>query len=223
MESKYDDQIDRFLHNKMSKEEQQQFKQQIDSNSEVRKLVQEQVLMIRAIHETQTEKDKAIIDSVRDQQVEAHPKRNLYVRYLAMAASVALLIVVGHDLFYAYSAHQLAGELSSQSMAQYRSMTMRGAEDEDVASLGGLFSNVEQGENLESTIEKLSELYAASRDEYVDAVDDYSTQIGMELAVAYYKSGEKDKAVEVLDTLIVENLDNIEAVQLRKYIHRMFL
>lgn len=218
MENNYSELIDRFLRNQMTEDETRDFKHQIETNSELRQQVRDHVLLIRAIRETQAEKDKQIIDSVFRES--SQPRRTLgsYVRYFAVAASFALLVVVGHDLFYSYSANQLAGELSSQTIAQYQSMTMRGVDDEDVASLDALFRNVEQGEDLDETIEKLSVLYAISRDEYVDAVDDYATQIGMELAIAYHKNGEKDKSVSVLDALIAENQENKDAIRLRKFL-----
>lgn len=217
MENNYSELIDRFLRNQMTEDETRDFKHQIETNSELRQQVRDHVLLIRAIRETQAEKDKQIIDSVFRES--SQPSRTLgsYVRYFAVAASFALLVVVGHDLFYSYSANQLAGELSSQNIAQYQSMTMRGVDDEDVTALDALFRNVEQGEDLDETIEKLSAFYAISKDEYVDAVDDYATQIGMELAIAYYKTGEKGKAVSVLDTLIAENQENKDAIRLRKY------
>lgn len=217
MENNYSKLIDRFLRNQMAEDEVRDFKHQIETNPELKQQVRDHVLLIRAIRETQAEKDKQIIDSVLRES--SQPSRTLgsYVRYFAVAASFALLVVVGHDLFYSYSANQLAGELSSQTIAQYQSMTMRGVDDEDVTALDALFRNVEQGEDLDETIEKLSAFYAISKDEYVDAVDDYATQIGMELAIAYYKTGEKGKAVSVLDTLIAENQENKDAIRLRKY------
>lgn len=223
MENNYSELIDRFLRNQMTEEEMQDFKRQIETNSELKQQVRDHVLLIRAIRETQAEKDKQIIDSVlRESQ---KPRRTLgsYARYFAVAASLVLAVVVGHDLFYLYSANQLAGELSSKTIAQYQSMTMRGVDDEDVASLDTLFRNVDQGENLDETIDKLSALYAISEDEYVDAVDDYTTQIGMELAIAYHKNGEKDKAVSVLEALIAENQENKDAIRLRKFFIGKFL
>lgn len=223
MENNYSELIDRFLRNQMTEEEMQDFKRQIATNSELKQQVRDHVLLIRAIRETQAEKDKQMIDSVL---LESHkPRRMLgtYARYFAVAASFTLLVVVGHDLFYSYSANQLAGEVSSQTISQYQSMTMRGVDDEDVASLVTLFHNVEQGEDLDETIENLSALYAISKDEYVDAVDDYVTQIGMELAIAYYKNGEKDRSISVLDALIAENKENKDAIRLRKYLIGNFL
>lgn len=217
MENNYSELIDRFLRNQMTEDEVRDFKHQIETNPELKQQVRDHVLLIRAIRETQAEKDKQIIDSVLRES--SQPRRTLgsYVRYFAVAASLALLVVVGHDLFYSYSANQLAGELSSLTIAQYQSMTMRGVEDEDVIALDTLFCNVDQGEELDETIEKLSALYAISKDEYVDAVDDYATQIGMELAIAYFKNEEKDKAVSILDALIAENPESKDAIRMRKY------
>lgn len=223
MENNYSELIDRFLRNQMTEEEKQEFKYQVETNLELREQVREHILLIKAIRETQAEKDKQILDSVLRETQKRHRTIGSYVRYFAATASVALLFVIGHDLFYIYSASQLAGELSSQTIAQYQSMTMRGVEDEDVKALDVLFRNVEQGEDLEETIERLSALYAISRDEYVDAVDDYAAQIGMELAVAYYKNGEKDMAVEVIDALTVENQENKDIVRLRKCLIGSFL
>lgn len=223
MENNYSELIDRFLRNQMTEDEARDFKHHIETNPEMKQQVRDHVLLIRAIRETQAEKDKQIIDSVLRESSQSRRTLGSYVRYFAVAASFALLVVVGHDLFYSYSANQLAGELSSQTIAQYQSMTMRGVEDEDVASLEVLYRNVEQGEDLDETIEQLSVLYAISKDEYVDAVDDYATQIGMELAIAYYKNGEKDNAVSILDALIAENQENKDAIRLRKYLIGNFL
>lgn len=216
MENNYLELIDRFLRNQMTEDEVRDFKHQIETNPELKQQVRDHVLLIRAIRETQAKKDKQIIDSVLRES--SQPRRTLgsYVRYFAVAASLALLVVVGHDLFYSYSASQLAGELSSQTIAQYQSMTMRGVEDEDVASLEVLYRNVEQGEYLDETIEKLSALYAISKDEYVDAVDDYAPQIGMELAIAYIKNYQYDAAENVLDEIVRNNPDNQAADKMLK-------
>lgn len=216
MKNIYDEQIDRFLRNQMTEEEMLDFKEQVQTNPELKQQAQKYVLMIQAIRESQAKKDKQIIDSMLRESKKPRRPLGTYVRYFAVAASFALLVVVGHDLFYSYSANQLAGELSSQNIAQYQSMAMRGAEDEDVTALDALFHNVEQGEDLDETIEKLSALYATSRDEYVDAVDDYAAQIGMELAIAYIKNYQYDAAENVLDEIVRDNPDNPDCYAINK-------
>lgn len=216
-DSIYSEQIDRFLHNKMTNEEMQMFKQQVESDSKLKQQVREHLLLIQTIRETQAEKDKAIIDSVTSVVAPTTTKHIRPIRYWSIAASIALLFVAGHDVYYHLMSNRLADNLSIKIEEQYQNVSMRGVEDEDVVSLKELFANVDKKENLDYTIASLSTLYNISKDEYVDAIDDFSSQIGIELAIACYRNGERRKAIDILDTLIKENPDNKDAIRLRKY------
>ena len=134
MENDYSEQIDYFLRNQMTEEERLAFKQQIEANPVLKQQVREHLLLIRAIQETGKEKDKEIINSVKKSTAQPLRKKRLYFRFLAVAASVALLFVVGHDIYYYVAANHYANELSVQMMSEYHASTMRGVEDEDVAN-----------------------------------------------------------------------------------------
>lgn len=219
----YSEQIDRFLHNKMTNEEMQMFKQQVESDSKLKQQVREHLLLIQAIRETQAEKDKAIIDSVTLSTTSTTTKHLRPIRYWSIAASIALLFVAGHDVYYHLMSNQLMNDLSAQIEEQYQNVSIRGVEDEDIVSLRELFANVDKKENLDYTIASLSTLYDISKDEYVDAIDDFSSQIGIELAIACYRNGERRKAIDILDTIIKEYPDNKDAIRLRKYLIGSFL
>ena len=96
---------------------------------------------------------------------------------------------------------QYAYNASYEVLADF-DVSTRGAMDENVkAHLTLLFSNAQQGINLPETIAELSELYALTKDDFVDVEDDYAYQIGWFLAVAYINDKEYAPAKDIISYL----------------------
>ena len=127
--------------------------------------------------------------------------------WVASAAAV-LVLVFGLRIFYVNSANEkLAAEYENDFTL---SDVSRGGDDMD-AELKPLFDNVLQGNNLDETIEKLSEIFAQSQSENFNEYTNYFAVSGWHLALAHLKKHNAEKAKSVLKTLI-ENSDDNPAV-----------
>lgn len=197
--------IDRFLRGEMSIDEETKFKKEIQGDSALKQQVREHLLLVRGIHRVMKEQDDKIINSTYATNKKM-PSKLQWLKISSIAVAITLLVVVGHDIFYMRSTHNYANILSQTSTYAYKFQVSRGNSDDMLnIKLSSLFANVASKENLDTTIIELSELYAQSRDEYVDYIDDFTTQIGIQLAIAYIYNNEYKAAKDVLECVVEDN------------------
>ena len=197
--------IDRFLRGEMSIDEETKFKKEIQGDPALKQQVKEHLLLVRGIHHVMKEQDDKIINSIYATNKKISPKWQ-WLKISSIAAAIALLVVVGHDILYIHSTHDYADYLSQSSSYNPEFIVSRGSCDDILAiKLFSLFADVASKENLDTTIIELSELYAQSRDEYVDYIDDFTTQIGIQLAIAYIYNNEYKAAKDVLECVVEDN------------------
>ena len=197
--------IDRFLRGEMSIDEETKFKKEIQGDSALKQQVREHLLMVRGIHRVMKEQDDKIINSTYATNKKM-PSKLQWLKISSIAAAIALLVVVGHDIFYIHSTKNYTDSLSKSLSDNPEFIVSRGNSDDMLnIKLSSLFANVASKENLDTTIIELSELYGQSRDEYVDYIDDFTTQIGIQLAIAYIYNNEYKAAKEVLECVVEDN------------------
>lgn len=122
------------------------------------------------------------------------------VKTLSVAACIAILCVAGIH-YYDYRETTGLGKEYASAFAseQYYS---RGEENTATKELSRLYSNVQNGTDLDATIHRLSVLWEVST---LDTYNDYTDEaplIGWNLAIAYLKDNDKKQSEEVLNKLI---------------------
>ena len=200
----YNEQIDRFLKGKMSAEEEQQFKTEIGQNPELKKQVHEHLYLIRGIKQVKSQEEQKIIQKVQHEQ-KVTPLRRNWIKITSIAASIAFIMVLsgieGSRLYYRHEIRQYAYNASVGVMSDFTASSRGTIDEETKIHLTDLFTNAQEGKDLPETIAELSQLYALTKDDYVDIEDDYAYQIGWFLAVAYINNRDYKKAKNIIQEL----------------------
>ena len=207
----YNEQIDRFLKGQMSTEEEQQFKTDIGQNPELKQQVREHLYLIRGIKQVKSQEEKSLIQNNQHAQ-KIIPLRRNWIRITSIAASIAVIMVLtgieGSRLYYQHEIRQFAYNTSVGVMTDF-AVASRGTMDEETKDhLTDLFMNAQEGKDLTETISELSELYALTKDDFVDIEDDYAYQIGWFLTVAYVNDKNYKNALDIINDLESEYPNN---------------
>ena len=215
----YNEQIDRFLKGKMSAEEEQQFKTEIGQNPELKKQVREHLYLIRGIKQVKSQEEQKIILQEQHEQ-KVTPLRRNWIKITSIAASIAFIMVLsgieGSRLYYRHEIRQYAYNASVCVMSDFTASSRGTIDEETKIHLTDLFTNAQEGKDLPETIAELSQLYALTKDDYVDIEDDYAYQIGWFLAVAYINDGDYEKALEIINNIESESPDNEDIKSIQK-------
>lgn len=209
LQESIDDRIDAFIRGMMTEEEELAFKQEIQADPELRAQVMATVSMIRGIREQGSAHDKAIISKYDNSRVRS---------VLAWACSIAAVIAI----FFGYSKDKRFDELSGIVSPYYSEYSMseisRGNTDSaTVAHLYTIFNNIKKQRNVSDIIKELEPIYASLDTDFTYNV--YTNDIAWNLALAYIKDDQIDKAIHVLDKLVADNPDTpiaVKASELKK-------
>ena len=215
----YNEQIDRFLKGKMSAEEEQQFKKEIGQNPELKQQVREHLYLIRGIKQVKSQEEQKIIQKEQHEQ-KVTPLRRNWIKITSIAASIAFIMVLsgleGSRLYHRHEIRQYAYNASVGVMSDFAAASRGTIDEETKAHLTDLFTNAQEGKDLPETIAELSQLYALTKDAFVDIEDDYAYQIGWFLAVSYINDGDYEKAIEIINGLGIEYPDNEDIKSIQK-------
>lgn len=200
-----DDRIDAFVRGEMTEDEEATFKQEIKADPELRSHVLATVSLIKGIREQNAKKEKELI-----QQNTKNRVRTL----VWWATSIAAVFAI----FFGYSIdkrHQELTNLVSPYYMQYDVKELsRGDTDSTlVYHLYSLFNE----RNADKTIKELESIYGSLDTDETYYL--YANDIAWNLALAYIKNDQIDKAIPVLEKLIKDNPDTpiaAKAEELRK-------
>lgn len=195
LQESIDDRIDAFIRGLMTEEEELVFKQEIQADPELRAQVMATVSMIRGIREQGSAHDKEIISKYDNSRVRS---------VLAWACSIAAVIAI----FFGYSKDKRYNELSGIVSPYYSEYSMseysRGDVDSaTVAHLYTLFNNIKEQRNMSKIIEELEPIYANLDSDFTYSA--YANDIAWNLALAYIKDDQTDKAITILEKLEKDN------------------
>lgn len=217
-DSIYNEQIDRFLKGKMTIDEEIRFKAEIARNAELKQLVRNHLYLIRGIRQVKTQEEQELIRLKQPTLVV--PRSRNWIKISSIAAAVAVILVLsgigGSNLYYKHEVRQFAYNASVEVLSDFAVATRGAVSEEELNHLTTLFANAQEGKDLPETIEELSNLYALTKDDYVDAEDEYAYQIGWFLAVAYLNDGDYDQALVIVEELdqCYPNNDNITSLKI---------
>ena len=200
-----EERIDAFVRGAMTEAEEQAFKQEIKADPELRAQVLATVSMIKSIRSQEAAKEKTLISNNTKERL-----RTL----VAWACSIAAVIAI----FFGYQKDKRFNELSALVSPYYSEYSMdeylrgpRGDLDSaSVAQLYTLFNNIKEQRNVSTIIAELEPIYSNLESDFTYSA--YANDIAMNLALAYIKNDQKDKAIPVLKKLAEDNPDTpIEA------------
>lgn len=192
-----EERIDAFVRGAMTEDEEQAFKQEIKADSELRAQVLATVSMIKSIRSQEAAKEKTLISNNTKERL-----RTL----VAWACSIAAVIAI----FFGYQKDKRFNELSALVSPYYSEYNMdenaRGDLDSaSVAHLYTLFNNIKEQRNVSTIIAELEPIYSNLESDFTYSA--YANDIAMNLALAYIKNDQKDKAIHVLKKLAEDNPD----------------
>lgn len=140
----------------------------------------------------------------------ASAKRKRMVKLISIAACLFVLVGVGFKYYNYRTVTKLGNEYCSVFVSEQT--PSRGIENADVAKeLQTLYTNVQEGKDLDMTIKRLSILWEVSKMKTYNDYTNEAAYIGWNLAIAYLKDDDKESAIEVLETL-ASNADTTSIV-----------
>lgn len=206
-----DDRIDAFIRGMMTEEEEAAFKQEIQADPDLRAHVLATVSLIKGIRTQNAEKERTLIQ----------PQHNNKVRTLLWwATSIAAVIAI----FFGYSKDKRYNELSALVSPYYTEYSMdeyaRGDVDSTkVANLYTLFNNIQKQRHVSSIIAELEPIYTSLEHDFTYSA--YANDIALNLALAYIKDDQADKAISILEKLEKDNPDTPISAQAQEILKKL--
>lgn len=200
-----DERIDAYIRGAMTEEEETAFKQDVQSNSELRNQVMATLSLIKGIRSQEAEKkDKLIRNNVKS--------KNRGRSIMLWACSIAVVFVI----FFGVKNELRYRELSAIILPYYSEYSMNDISRGDVdtvtvAHLYTLFNNIKEQRNVSDIIEELELIYANLDSDVTYSA--YANDIAWNLALAYIKDDKIEKAILVLEKLETDNPDMPIAVK----------
>lgn len=190
-----EERIDRYLHGKMTPEEEVAFESDMSKDDSLKRQTEAMARVVKGMEDVGREHDKHLIDKMKA----SSEKKTSSLRWISIAASFALIFTVGYYI-YDYSATTRLGK--EYAYAFPVSEVVRGKENEDVVNtLTLLFDNVVDGKDLDNTIKKLEELWTLSQSDTYNEYTTYEPYIGWNLAIAHLRNYDKKEAKAVLEQM----------------------
>ena len=192
-----DDRIDAFIRGMMTEEEEAAFKKEIQADPDLRAHVLATVSLIKGIRMQNAEKERTLIQ----------PQHNNKVRTLLWwATSIAAVIAI----FFGYSKDKRYNELSALVSPYYTEYSMdeyaRGDIDSaKIVNLYTLFNNIQKQRHVSNIIAELEPIYTSIEHDITYSA--YANDIALNLALAYIKDNQADKAIPILEKLEKDNPD----------------
>ena len=211
LQQSINDRIDAFVRGMMTEEEEAAFKQDIKADPELRAQVLATVSLIKGIRTQNANQEKVYIQNSTKSKART---------ILWWASSIAAVFAI----FFGYSEDQRYNELSGivmpycneYSMSEY---TRGDLDSTTVANLYNLFNNIREQRDMSTIIETLEPIYANLESDFTYSA--YANDIALNLALAYIKDDQTDKAIPILEKLEKDNPDTPIAANAKEIIKKI--
>ena len=193
-----DERIEAFLRGEMTAEEEAAFKQEIRQNPELRSRAMAMTLLIKGLHEKNSEKETAII---KENTAKSRVRPLLW-----WACSVAAVFVIVFGIYKDHRYRMLDATVSPYYTEYSMSDVSRG--DLDSATtfhLYDLFIQIQENRSVSDIIKELEPIYNSLDENFT--YNAYANDIAWNLALAYVKDDQIDKAITILQKLKTGNPD----------------
>lgn len=235
IEFEQEERIMRFLRGNMSKEDELEFKKELQKNSEFKEKAITMARLAKGLSQVGAENDKLIKDtflsadeeSIRRIAREAMKSdvatktvkfRKRFATILSLAASVLIIVYLGGDYYTSYKKTVGLGNAYAVAFQPDNYGEARGIEEEGVKNeVGQLINNVYNNEDLKQSLKRLSALWDLSTQDTYNDYSDYAFDIGWALATGYLKDNNKKEALSVLSKLFeLFDENSYEGIKVRK-------
>lgn len=193
-----DERIETFLRGEMSAEEEAAFKLEIRQNPELRSRAMAMASLIKGLQKHNTTREASIIkENIAKSRVRP---------ILWWACSVAAVFAIFFGIYKDHRYRMLDATVSPYYIEYDMSDISRGNVDSAmVAHLYGLFSQIQENRSVSNIIKELEPIYNSLDDDFT--YNAYANDIAWNLALAYVKDDQIDKAITILQKLKVDNPD----------------
>lgn len=206
-----DERIDSFIRGTMSEEEEAAFKEEIKANPELRAQVLATVSLIKGIRAQEAEKEKVLI-----QKSTKNRARSIMLWACSIAALFVIIFGVYKEKRYRDLSAIVSPYYSEYSMGEFS----RGDVDSvTIAHLYTLFNNIKEKRDVSDIIKELEPIYASLDSDFTYSA--YTNDIALNLALAYIKDDQIDKAIPVLKKLEEDNPDTSIAIKAQEIIKKL--
>jgi hypothetical protein len=207
-----DERIDSFIRGTMTEEEETAFKEEIKADPELRAQVLATVSLIKGIRSQEAEKEKVLIQK---------NTKNRARSIMLWACSIAALFVIIFGVYKEKRYRDLSAIVSPYYSEYRMSEYSRGDEVDSVtvAHLYTLFNNIKEQRNVSDIIEELEPIYASLDSDFT--YSSYANDIAQNLALAYIKDDQINKAIPILEKLEKDNPDTPIAAKAQKIIDKL--
>lgn len=194
-----DERIDAFIRGTMTEDEEATFKQEIQASPELRNQVLATLSLIKGIRSQESEKDRELINKSTGTK---NRTRSIMLWACSFAAMFVVIFGVRNELRYRKLSAIVSPYYSIYSMDDYS----RGDIDSvTIAHLYTLFNNTQTQRNVSDIIKELEPIYATLDTDFTYSA--YANDIALNLALAYIKDDQINKAIPVLKKLEQDNPD----------------
>ena len=206
-----EDRIDAFIRGIMTEAEEAAFREAIKSKPELRAQVLATVSLIKGIRTQNAKKEKELIQN--------NTKDRLHT-LVWWACSIAAVFAI----FFGYQKDKRFNELSGIVSPYYTEYSLddyaRGEIDSvTVNHLFTLFNSIKGQRDMSNIIKELEPIYANIDHDFTCSA--YANDIAMNLAYAYIKDDQIEKAIPILEKLIDDNPDSPVSAKAQKIIKRL--
>lgn len=193
-----DERIEAFLRGTMSVEEEAAFKQEIQDNPELRDRAMAMTSLIKGLRNQNSSRDASVIKE------NTHKSR---VRpFLWWACSVAAVFAIFFGIYKDQRYRMLNSTVSPYYTEYDMSDISRGDVDSaTTAHLYRLFTQIQDNRSVSGIINELELIYKSLT--YDFTYNAYANDIALNLALAYVKDDQIDKAITILQKLKTDNPD----------------
>lgn len=197
-----DERIERFLRGEMTMEEEARFREELKSNPDFREHARAISALLKGIRAEGEQHDQEIIS-----EVTTNKRPNNIRRITLWIASTAAVLA----LYFGYSYHAEnvryahVNEMLTPYYMHYDIDALSRGETDSVAitHLYTLFNRIPEEKDMTDIIAELEPIYQSLDSEYT--YYPYANDIAWNLALAYIKTGEKDKSISILEKLKEDN------------------
>lgn len=193
-----DERIESFLRGEMTAEEEAAFKQEIRQNPELRSRAMSMNSLIKGLRDKNTTREAAII---KENSAKSRVRPILW-----WVGSVAAVFALIFGVYKDHRYRMLDATVSPYYTEYDMSDIYRGDVDSaTVVHLYGLFSQIQENRSVSGIIKELEPIYNSLDDDFT--YNAYANDIAWNLALAYVKDDQIDKAVTILQKLKADNPD----------------
>lgn len=209
-----DERIESYLRGTMSADEEAAFKQEIKSNPELRSRAMEMTALAKGLRTRESNKERPLTNKERylkksivaDKSTEKETRTRAHT-FLWWACSAAAVCVIFFSVFKAQRYRTLDAAISPYYTQYDINDIARGDTDSaTVAHLYSLFEQVQRQHNMTNIIKELEPIYASLNSDYT--YYPYANDIAWNLALAYIKDDQINKAIPILEKLKEDSQDS---------------